>query len=43
MKGNEPLFTFGHGFSYTRFAYENLRIGVNEVEPGGEVTVQVSV
>ncbi|WP_175795805.1 beta-glucosidase family protein [Burkholderia anthina] len=28
--GREPLFHFGHGLSYTRFAYEDLRIDAGE-------------
>ncbi len=27
----EPLFAFGHGLSYTSFAYDNLRVSVNEM------------
>ncbi|MBS5884470.1 MAG: glycoside hydrolase family 3 C-terminal domain-containing protein [Clostridium sp.] len=27
----EPLFAFGHGLSYTSFAYDNLSVSVNEV------------
>ena len=34
-----PLFAFGHGLSYTTFAYSNLRITVN----GATETVQVDV
>ncbi|MEU4624503.1 glycoside hydrolase family 3 C-terminal domain-containing protein [Actinoplanes sp. NPDC023801] len=38
-----PLFPFGHGLSYTRFAYENLRVSADSVDAGGEVTVTVDV
>jgi beta-glucosidase len=37
----EPLFAFGHGLSYTSFAYENLRVAPPSV--GREGTVDVSV
>ncbi|GAA4925042.1 glycoside hydrolase family 3 C-terminal domain-containing protein [Actinoplanes utahensis] len=38
-----PLFPFGHGLSYTRFDYENLRISADAINPDGEVTVTVDV
>ncbi|WP_433793665.1 glycoside hydrolase family 3 C-terminal domain-containing protein [Actinoplanes sp. CA-252034] len=38
-----PLFPFGHGLSYTRFAYENLRVTADTIDPDGEVTVSVDV
>ncbi|MEU4158083.1 glycoside hydrolase family 3 C-terminal domain-containing protein [Actinoplanes sp. NPDC026670] len=38
-----PLFPFGHGLSYTRFAYENLRLTADTIDPDGEVTVRVDV
>ncbi|GIE29119.1 sugar hydrolase [Actinoplanes italicus] len=38
-----PLFPFGHGLSYTRFTYENLRVSADTVDAGGEVTVTVDV
>jgi beta-glucosidase len=38
-----PLFPFGHGLSYTRFSFENLRVSSGTVDAGGEVTVTVDV
>jgi beta-glucosidase len=40
---NEPLFPFGHGLSYTRFAYSNLRASPAELRQGGTLTVEVDV
>ena len=39
----EPLFEFGHGLSYTRFAYANLRIAPPAIGRGGSVEVSVDV
>ncbi len=40
---NEPLFAFGHGLSYTRFALGNLRASPGELRAGGTVSVTVEV
>ncbi|MCA9969379.1 MAG: glycoside hydrolase family 3 C-terminal domain-containing protein [Anaerolineales bacterium] len=39
----EPLFPFGYGLSYTRFAYRNLQLSATTIIPGETVTVQVDV
>jgi beta-glucosidase len=39
----QALFPFGHGLSYTTFAYENLQIDQVEVEQGAKVAVRVDV
>jgi beta-glucosidase len=39
----DPQFAFGHGLSYTTFAYSDLRLSTNEVGEGEEVTVEVTV
>lgn len=40
---HEPLFPFGHGLSYTRFKYANLRTSSASVSPDGSVAVDVDV
>jgi beta-glucosidase len=40
---SRPLFPFGHGLSYTRFEYANLRIEPARVAPTGRVTIAADV
>jgi len=42
-KGIEVLFPFGHGLSYTSFAYENLRIDKTAMLDSDTLTVSVDV
>jgi len=39
----EPLFPFGHGLSYTRFRYSNLRLSANPIRVGQTATLTVDV
>jgi len=38
-----PLYPFGHGLSYTTFAYRNLRVEPASARPGDEVRVSVEI
>jgi beta-glucosidase len=40
---NEPLFPFGHGLTYGRFALSNLRVTPADVEDIGTVQIRVDV
>jgi len=42
LKG-KPLFAFGHGLSYTSFAYSNLRLPTAAISPDGAIPVAVDV
>jgi beta-glucosidase len=39
----EPLYAFGHGLSYTTFAYHNLRLSAKVLSPGDPLAVTVEV
>ncbi len=39
----KPLYPFGHGLSYTRFAYRDLHVTPQQVMPDGVVTVSLLV
>jgi beta-glucosidase len=38
-----PLFPFGHGLSYTRFRYDNLRLSANPIRADETATLTVAV
>jgi beta-glucosidase len=35
---NTPRYAFGHGLSYTSFAYRDLRLSSQRMQPGGSIT-----
>ena len=41
--GNLPLYSFGHGLSYSEFVYEDMTLSANEFKAGESVTAKVTV
>ena len=41
--GFDPLYAFGHGLSYTTFAYDDLTLSASEIGREDELTVSVAV
>ncbi len=41
--GNLPLYSFGHGLSYSRFVYESLTLSAPQMTKDGHVTVRITV
>lgn len=41
--GNLPLYSFGHGLSYSNFVYEDMRLDSNTLNSDGEIKVSITV
>ncbi len=39
----EPLFSFGHGLSYTTFKYSNLKLSADKIKADGQVNISIDV
>ena len=43
LRGKQVLFPFGHGLSYTRFEYSNLKIDSEKISPEERVNISLEV
>ena len=41
--GNLPLYSFGHGLSYSNFVYESLALSADEMTADGSIRVDITV
>ena len=41
--GNLPLYSFGHGLSYSNFVYENMTLSKNEMDKDSSIEVAVTI
>jgi beta-glucosidase len=39
----QPLFAFGHGLSYTKFEYGQLKLSAQRIAPDGQVTATIDI
>lgn len=39
----QPLYPFGYGLSYSKFAYSNLKLSANELNAGDRLSVEVDI
>jgi len=41
--GNDPLYSFGHGLSYTQFRYSDIQLSSNQMRPAEKITATVTI
>jgi len=42
-KGIDPLYAFGHGLSYTSFAYNNLKLENESIKAGDKLNLKIDI
>lgn len=43
LRGEQPLFPFGYGLSYTKFEYSNLKIDPEKINSEGKIKISVDI